>query len=113
MHVEEPKPGAFTWVLSELDDVAGVLEIEMAERSRRSYRQAMAEGLIALQGGIRDLDVGPRVGDDDPVSPSRSSPPPPAAASPAKQAAPADGPRAPSAGGSQPKATAFGFGLPS
>jgi hypothetical protein len=59
--VEEPAPGAFHWVLLESTDDAGVWTLlESSDRSFKKYRKAMAAGLLALQGLIDDLDVGPR-----------------------------------------------------
>lgn len=66
VHVEEPKPGRFAWVLSE----RGVHDWQELDRSAslsKRYQQAMAEGLLALQAMVPDLDIGPR-GVDEPDS---------------------------------------------
>ncbi|KQP49086.1 hypothetical protein [Pseudorhodoferax sp. Leaf274] len=63
VHVEEPKPGRFAWVLSE----RGVHDWEELDRSAalsERYQQAMAEGLLALQAMVPDLDIGPRSVDE-------------------------------------------------
>lgn len=56
--VEEPKPGAFIWVL--VEQGVGWATLSQAERPSRSYSKAMANGLLALQDLIEDLEVGPR-----------------------------------------------------
>jgi hypothetical protein len=63
VHVEEPKPGKFVWVLTE----RGGREWKPVDRGRKSvnsYRKAMADGLLALQSMVEDLDIGPRTDDD-------------------------------------------------
>ena len=62
VHVEEARPGRFAWVLSELSPEAdaSLAEIARAEKPVRSYQQAMAEGLWALQSMVDDLEQGPR-----------------------------------------------------
>lgn len=59
VHVEEPRSGRFVWVLTErhADDWQ---PLERAGTAQRSYRHAMAEGLLALQHMVDDLDIGPR-----------------------------------------------------
>lgn len=67
VHVEEPKPGRFAWVLSE----RGAQEWQQLDRSESvaaSYQQAMADGLLALQALVPDLNVGPRH-IDEPAAP--------------------------------------------
>lgn len=56
--VEEPRPGAFEWVLLELSAEWG--PIQRAKHATDSYAQAMAAGLWVLQQMIVDLDAGPR-----------------------------------------------------
>lgn len=56
--VEEPKPGAFVWVL--VEQGVGWATLSQAERPTRSYAKAMANGLLALQDLIEDLEIGPR-----------------------------------------------------
>lgn len=55
--VEEPEPGAFVWVLLEQGVDWAPLR---AGRPSKSYATAMANGLLALQGLIDDLETGPR-----------------------------------------------------
>ena len=57
--VDEPEAGWFAWVLLEqgLDDWS---EIAAADEWVNTYREAMAEGLLALQAMVDDLDTGPR-----------------------------------------------------
>lgn len=57
--VEEPEPGAFVWVL--VEQGVGWATLSQAERSSPSYAKAMANGLLALQDLIEDLEIGPRV----------------------------------------------------
>ncbi|KQP15182.1 hypothetical protein [Pseudorhodoferax sp. Leaf267] len=59
VHVEEPKPKQFRWVLLERAG-ARWSDIEKSNRPVRSYQRAMADGLLALQAMVDDLDVGPR-----------------------------------------------------
>ncbi|MDA8445657.1 hypothetical protein [Paracidovorax valerianellae] len=63
IHVEEPAPGAFSWVLIERDDghVDTWTPIRKAETAADTYQQAMADGLLALQSMVEDLDIGPRL----------------------------------------------------
>ena len=62
IHVEESKPGAFEWVLSEADaaepDTWKLLK--RGRKATRTYHAAMADGLRALELLIDDLDIGPR-----------------------------------------------------
>lgn len=81
VHVEEPRRGQFVWVLTERDGDAWQ-PLEQAGSAERSYRRAMAQGLLALQRLVGDLDVGPR-------APAEA--PPPSKGAPA--AAPAQGGR--------------------
>lgn len=60
IHVEEPDPGRFEWVITELHSPERLTEIDRATRGRDSYKEAMADGLISLEEKIDDLDVGPR-----------------------------------------------------
>ncbi|GKT20911.1 hypothetical protein [Acidovorax sp. SUPP3334] len=62
IHVEEPAAGTFRWVLIERDDGSGTwAPIQKSGAATDTYRQAMADGLLALQSMIEDLDVGPRL----------------------------------------------------
>ncbi|MBT2325223.1 hypothetical protein J7E62_23105 [Variovorax paradoxus] len=59
--VEEPAPGAFYWLLLERRaDGQAWDELKRSQTDFESYRRAVAEGLLALQGMIDDLDAGPR-----------------------------------------------------
>ena len=59
VHVEESPAGGFSWVLSErVGHRWG--EIEKSNSAVSTYRQAMAEGLLALQAMSEDFDLGPR-----------------------------------------------------
>jgi hypothetical protein len=59
VHVEEAEDGAFQWVLSERlgERWEAILS---APSGVDTYRQSMADGLLALQGMIENLDIGPR-----------------------------------------------------
>jgi len=59
VHVEEPEPGDFAWVLTERSGSRWD-EIDHAANPVKTYRQAMADGLLALQALVPDLDAGPR-----------------------------------------------------
>ncbi|NVM92816.1 hypothetical protein FHT32_006509 [Variovorax sp. SG517] len=56
--VVENTQGAYRWRLIELDE-AGWRVLREQPRPVRSYKAAMAAGLLQLQGMIDDLDVGP------------------------------------------------------
>ncbi len=60
IHVQEPAPGRFDWVLSEQRQGGAWSEIQRAPSGVSTYRQAMADGLLALQALVDDLDSGPR-----------------------------------------------------
>ena len=57
--VFEDKEGAFRWRLVELGD-EGWQVLGQQARSMKTYKAAMAAGLVELQKMIEDLDVGPR-----------------------------------------------------
>jgi hypothetical protein len=109
VHVEEPEPGAFEWVLSEADASDDWQPLKRARKAARTFHAAMADGLAALEALTDDLDIGPRAPadteadtDPDPEDhPSRKSSA--RAAKPQRQSAP----QAPKPG----KRTAFGFGV--
>lgn len=74
VHVVEPKPGRFAWVLTERG-AQDWQELDKAASLAASYRQAMADGLLALQALVQDLDVGPRsVGEPAAMHEDASSP---------------------------------------
>jgi len=60
LHVEEPAEGDFRWVLSERDARGRWAGLDRASAAAGTYRQAMADGLLALQELVDDLDTGPR-----------------------------------------------------
>jgi hypothetical protein len=86
--VIEVEEGAYRWRLVELGDEEegqGWSVLRQQPRSMKTYKAAMAAGLLELQKMIDDLDVGPR--DDEEAGPAK----------PAKKSGPVFG---------------FGFGLP-
>ena len=60
IYVAEPAPGRFEWVITERLNEAQWKEIGRAEEGSKTYKAAMAGGLVALQEMIPDPDVGPR-----------------------------------------------------
>lgn len=60
IHVEQGQSGTFRWVLSEWDSGPQWLELRRAPAGVASYKLAMAQGLVALESMIDDLDQGPR-----------------------------------------------------
>ncbi|MDH6170040.1 hypothetical protein M2282_005210 [Variovorax boronicumulans] len=107
IHVEEAKTGGFEWVLSEADANAGDDRWTVLKRARKavkSYKASMADGLVALQSLINNLDIGPRTakpeGEPEAASPrKRPSRPAPAKHRDEKPPAKTSG------------RTVFGFGL--
>ncbi|MDR6887277.1 MULTISPECIES: hypothetical protein [Variovorax] len=86
--VIEVEEGAYRWRLVELGDEEegqGWSVLRQQPRSMKTYKAAMAAGLLELQKMINDLDLGPR--DDEEAGPAK----------PAKKSGPVFG---------------FGFGLP-
>jgi hypothetical protein len=69
IHVEEPQTGRFTWVLTERDGPSWQ-ELAKAAAPARSFKKAMADGLLELQSMVEDLDAGPRR-PEIPASPGR------------------------------------------
>lgn len=59
VHVEEPRSGQFVWVLTERSG-AHWQPLQRAGAAVPRYSLAMAQGLLALQDLVEDLDVGPR-----------------------------------------------------
>lgn len=104
VHVEEPEPGAFEWVLSEADESDDWQPLKRARKTARTFHAAMADGLAALEALTDDLDTGPRAPadtDTDAELEDRPSRKPNARAEkPQRAAAPKPG-----------KRTAFGFGV--
>lgn len=60
LHVEEPTPRAFVWVLSEARADGPWQALQRANTPAARYRDAVAQGLLALQALADDLDTGPR-----------------------------------------------------
>lgn len=67
VHVDEPHPGKFEWVLNEALPPSSELWtlLDRAKRPVGSYSKAMASGLLALQALVDDLDEGPRAAQED------------------------------------------------
>ncbi|CAA2109343.1 hypothetical protein [Variovorax paradoxus] len=67
VHVDEPRPGKFEWVLNEALSPSSEswTPLDRAKRPVDSYRKAMALGLLALQALVDDLDAGPRAAQED------------------------------------------------
>ncbi|SDH70607.1 hypothetical protein [Variovorax sp. OV700] len=63
--VFEDKEGAFRWRLVELGE-EGWQVLGQQARSMKTYKAAMAGGLVELQQMIEDLDVGPREDESEP-----------------------------------------------
>lgn len=79
IHVEEAKTAGFEWVLSEADVNAGDDRWTVLKRARKalkSYKASMADGLVALESLIDDLDVGPRTTAESEAKPEADSPEP-------------------------------------
>lgn len=60
VHVEEPRPGTYEWVITEQRSGDQWVEIDRASGGRHRYKEAMADGLVSLEQMIDDLDHGPR-----------------------------------------------------
>ncbi|GKS93486.1 hypothetical protein [Acidovorax sp. SUPP2825] len=61
IHVQEPSPGDFRWVLMEREGGGAWAEMERSASAAGTYHQALADGLRVLQAMIEDLDIGPRL----------------------------------------------------
>jgi hypothetical protein len=68
--VDEPEEGSFFWQLLEYNGLDWE-QLQFAERPAATYSKAMAEGLLALQALIDDLDIGPREADRTAVEPGK------------------------------------------
>lgn len=73
--VEEPAAGQFRWLLCERGSEGAWSQLRRAPQPVASYRQAMAEGLVALESMIDDLEIGPRSPAGSPPPAPRSAPP--------------------------------------
>lgn len=71
VHVDEPEPGQFYWVLMEEgDDASQWHEVETAGEGCSAWLQALQAGNTALLRLAPDPQVGPREdGDDEDTSP--------------------------------------------
>ena len=90
--VFEDKESAYRWRLVELEEESWRV-LRQQPRAMKSYKAAMAAGLVELQQMIEDLDAGPR--EDEPERKPE----------PQAESAPAEGKKGGAAFG-------FGFGLP-
>jgi len=88
--VEEPDAGQFAWVLIERLGRTW-RELARSDAPVAGYAGAMAEGLLALQSLVDDLEIGPRVGDEDASEKSSGEVHEPAARKRASDKAPAPG----------------------
>ena|SRR6476660_5221597 len=85
VHVDEPDEGVYVWVLMERAGDLRWAEIQRATSGEATYRQAMADGLVALQAMVDDLEVGPRGAASRSGAPGPSpSPSPPGPQKPSK-----------------------------
>ncbi|MET3441411.1 hypothetical protein ABIC94_002169 [Variovorax paradoxus] len=71
--VLEEEEGAYRWRLVELEGESWYVLSQQA-RSMKTYKAAMAAGLLELQKMIDDLDVGPRDEEPEPSKAKRSGP---------------------------------------
>lgn len=103
VHVAESDPGQFEWVITERVKEDRWTEIHRAEDGYKTYKSAMANGLVALEEMISDLDVGPRR-DPEQTDQTQTSP------QGRVQPAPSDEKDAASPQEKPKKAAYFGFG---
>jgi hypothetical protein len=105
VHVEEAPSGGFEWVLSEADDdeddEGPWQSLKRARKPVDTYKASMADGLLALQSLIDDLDAGPR----RPIDSEPDSKAVRGTKQPAREAAKPEREKRPATG------SAFGFGL--
>ncbi|MDQ0591370.1 hypothetical protein [Variovorax paradoxus] len=69
--VVEEEEGAYRWRLIELEG-EGWHSLNQQSRSVKTYKAAMAAGLLELQKMVEDLDVGPREEELEPAKPKKS-----------------------------------------
>ncbi|BEP42278.1 hypothetical protein [Variovorax sp. V15] len=66
VHVDEPDPGHFYWVLMEEgDDASQWLELQSAEEGYDMWIDALQAGMWALERLAEDERIGPRIDRDD------------------------------------------------
>ncbi|MDQ0023736.1 hypothetical protein J2X90_001531 [Variovorax paradoxus] len=94
--VFEDKEGAYRWRLVELEEESWRV-LRQQPRSTKTYKAAMAAGLVELQKMVEDLDVGPREDESEGKPEPKPEPKP--------ESEPAEGKKSGAAFG-------FGFGLP-
>jgi hypothetical protein len=71
--VVEEEEGAFRWRLIELDGDSWYV-LSQQTRSMKTYKAAMAAGLLELQKMVDDFDLGPRDEEPEPSKAKRSGP---------------------------------------
>jgi len=97
--VLEDSKGAYRWRLVELEEDNWRL-LRQQPRAMKTYKAAMAAGLVELQAMVEDLDLGPREEELESEAERESAPEPePASGSDHEEG--------------RKKGAAFGFGLPS
>lgn len=70
VHIDEPEPGQFYWVLmEESDDASQWVELQSAEEGYDMWIDALQAGMWALERLAEDERIGPRKADDDNASP--------------------------------------------
>ena len=71
VHVDEPDPGHFYWVLmEESDDASQWAELQSAEEGFDMWIDALQAGMWTLEKLAEDERIGPRsAGDDEDASP--------------------------------------------
>ena len=60
VYVDEPAAKDFCWVLMERGAKGAWTEMGRSAAPAATYHRAMADGLLALEGLVDDLDQGPR-----------------------------------------------------
>ncbi|WPH16621.1 hypothetical protein [Variovorax paradoxus] len=70
--VIEEEEGAYRWRLVELEG-EGWHVLAQQSRSMKTYKAAMAAGLLELQKMVEDLDAGPREDEPEPAKAKKKS----------------------------------------
>ncbi len=66
VHIDEPEPGHFYWVLMEEgDDASQWRELESADTPCEMWIDALNAGISALTGYAGDEQIGPRTNSED------------------------------------------------
>jgi len=63
VYVEEPKAGRFAWAIGERGSKGAWSEVDRSAELSSTYKEAVADGLLALQRMSEDLEQGPRAED--------------------------------------------------